>query len=81
MIGQCTVQEQSEAPLTARQQEVVLLRHECGASIEEIAAWLGISRRAVLYRLRNARRRMDGPDQPARSKGKSVAASQVLRNR
>jgi DNA-binding NarL/FixJ family response regulator len=78
MIGETMVPEQSDSPLTYRQQEVMLLRHECGASIEEIAVWLGITRRAVLYRLQNARRRLDLSDQPERGKGKTVAASQVL---
>jgi DNA-binding NarL/FixJ family response regulator len=68
----------SRLPLTARQQEVVTLRYECGASIREIAVWLRITRRAVLYRLGNARRRLNGRARPARGKGKTVAASQLL---
>jgi DNA-binding CsgD family transcriptional regulator len=43
--------------LTARQREVMRMRFDRGASIEQIADWLGITRRAVLYRLRNARNR------------------------
>jgi len=43
--------------LTEKQQEVLWLRYGRKASIDQIAAWLKISRRAVLSRLRNARRR------------------------
>jgi Sigma-70, region 4 len=46
--------------LTEKQQEVVWLRYDHQASIDQIAAWLHISRRAVLARLRNARRRTAG---------------------
>jgi hypothetical protein len=44
--------------LTPRQREVYRLRHESGATIEQIAGWLKISPRAVLYRLQCAERRM-----------------------
>lgn len=43
--------------LTEKQQEVLWLRYGHHASINQIADWLRISRRAVLSRLRNARRR------------------------
>ena len=43
--------------LTEKQQEVLWLRYGRKASIKQIAGWLNISRRAVLSRLRNARRR------------------------
>lgn len=43
--------------LTEKQQEALWLRYGHQASINQIAAWLHISRRAVLSRLRNARRR------------------------
>ena len=43
--------------MTEKQQEVLWLRYGRRAAINQIAAWLKISRRAVLYRLRNARRR------------------------
>jgi hypothetical protein len=43
--------------LTAKQQVVASLRYDRGATINDIAKWLNITRRAVLYRLRNARRR------------------------
>jgi predicted DNA-binding protein YlxM (UPF0122 family) len=43
--------------LTEKQQEVLWLRYGRRASINQIAAWLKISRRAVLSRLRNARLR------------------------
>jgi hypothetical protein len=43
--------------LTEKQQEVVWLRYGRRASIEQIARWLSITRRAVLARLGNARRR------------------------
>lgn len=43
--------------LTEKQQEVLWLRYGRRASIDQIARWLKISRRAVLSRLRNARRR------------------------
>lgn len=43
--------------LTEKQQEVLWLRYGRKASIDQIAAWLKISRRAVLSRLRNARKR------------------------
>jgi hypothetical protein len=43
--------------LTEKQQEVLWLRYGRRASIDQIATWLNISRRAVLARLRNARKR------------------------
>jgi predicted DNA-binding protein YlxM (UPF0122 family) len=43
--------------LTEKQQQVLWLRYGRRASINQIADWLHISRRAVLSRLRNARRR------------------------
>jgi predicted DNA-binding protein YlxM (UPF0122 family) len=43
--------------LTEKQQEVLWLRYDRRASINQIARWLKISRRAVLSRLRNARMR------------------------
>jgi len=43
--------------LTAKQQAVSSLRYDRGATIEQIASWLNITRRAVFYRLRNARLR------------------------
>jgi predicted DNA-binding protein YlxM (UPF0122 family) len=43
--------------LTEKQQEVLWLRYGRRASIDQIARWLKISRRAVLSRLRNAKRR------------------------
>jgi hypothetical protein len=43
--------------LTEKQQEVLWFRYGRRASINQIAVWLKISRRAVLSRLRNARRR------------------------
>ena len=49
--------------LTARQSEVLWLRDHRGAALDQIAAWLNISRRAVLYRLRNARIRAAPPGQ------------------
>jgi predicted DNA-binding protein YlxM (UPF0122 family) len=45
--------------LTEKQQEVLWLRYGRRAPINQIAAWLNISRRAVLSRLRNARRRAE----------------------
>jgi len=45
--------------LTEKQQEVLWLRYGRRASIEQIARWLKISRRSVLSRLRNARRRTE----------------------
>ena len=46
--------------LTEKQQEVLWLRFGRKASIDQIAHWLGITRRAVLSRLRNAKRRASG---------------------
>jgi hypothetical protein len=46
--------------LTEKQQEVLWLRFGRKASIDQIARWLGITRRAVLSRLRNAKRRARG---------------------
>lgn len=43
--------------LTEKQQEVLWMRYGQNATIEQIAIWLKISRRAVLARLHNARRR------------------------
>jgi DNA-binding transcriptional regulator LsrR (DeoR family) len=43
--------------LTEKQQEVLWLRYGRRASIDQIAGWLHITRRAVLARLRNARQR------------------------
>ena len=45
--------------LTEKQQEVVWLRYGRRATINQIAQWLKISRRAVLARLSNARRRTE----------------------
>ncbi len=45
--------------LTEKQQQVLWLRYGRRASIVQIAEWLHISRRAVLSRLRNARRRTE----------------------
>jgi predicted DNA-binding protein YlxM (UPF0122 family) len=45
--------------LTEKQQEVLWLRYGRRASIDQIAQWLKISRRAVLSRLRNARLRTE----------------------
>jgi predicted DNA-binding protein YlxM (UPF0122 family) len=42
--------------MTEKQQEVLRLRYQHHNSIDQIAQWLGISRRAVLYRLRNAQK-------------------------
>jgi DNA-binding CsgD family transcriptional regulator len=45
--------------LTKKQQQAAWLRYGRRASINQIALWLKISRRAVLARLRNARRRTE----------------------
>jgi hypothetical protein len=45
--------------LTEKQQEVLWMRYGRRASLNQIAKWLNISRRAVLTRLRNARRRTE----------------------
>lgn len=45
--------------LTEKQQEVLWLRYGRRASIDQIARWLNITRRAVLSRLRNARGRTE----------------------
>jgi hypothetical protein len=72
--------------LTEKQQEVLWLRYGRRASINQIAAWLNISRRAVLARLRNARRRaaQEGSAFPtvsirpvAEQKVRSYPASQI----
>lgn len=55
-------------PLTAKQQAVSSLRYDRGATIEQIALWLNITRRAVFYRLRNARLRGASLD-PSRTGG------------
>jgi DNA-directed RNA polymerase specialized sigma24 family protein len=70
----------TDTHLTSRQKEVLMLRFERGASIEQIAAWLGISRRAVLHRLRNARRRggvASSEGGTARQRVRLLAASQM----
>jgi DNA-binding CsgD family transcriptional regulator len=54
----------NSTPLTEKQQEVLWMRYDQKATIEQIAAWLKISRRAVLTRLRNARRRAASNGQP-----------------
>ena len=43
--------------LTEKQQEVLWLRYGKNASVDQVARWLNITRRAVLNRLRNAERR------------------------
>jgi len=54
------------------------LRYEHGATFGQIAAWLKISRRAVLYRIRNARRRLgELPRQSAISRQRTYNASQI----
>ncbi len=72
--------------LTEKQQEVLWLRYNHKASINQIATWLKISRRAVLARLRNARRRTGGtgPALPPQSvmpaieqRFRTYAASQI----
>ena len=75
--------------LTEKQQEVVWLRYGRRASINQIAQWLKISRRAVLARLRNARRRSEEVGvafanfraaMPARLKSRMYSASQMSGN-
>ncbi len=68
--------------LTDRQIEVLRLRHEHGATLDQIASWLRISRRAVLYRLQCARKRTRG-EEGLKPPGelKPVAAKQRFRTR
>jgi DNA-binding CsgD family transcriptional regulator len=71
--------------LTEKQQEVLWLRYGRKASIKQIAGWLNITRRAVLSRLRNARRRTraaglafpEGELTPAQLKARRYSASQI----
>ena len=65
--------------LTEKQQEVLWLRYGRRASIDQIATWLNISRRAVLARLRNARRRTAQAGQGFPEPGELPAAEQRLR--
>jgi len=65
--------------LTEKQQEVLWLRYGRRASINQIATWLNISRRAVLTRLRNARRRSTQDGQGLAEAGVLPAARQRLR--
>jgi DNA-binding CsgD family transcriptional regulator len=66
--------------LTARQREVYRLRHDYGASVDQIARWLKISPRAVFYRLQCANRRLgDGEfrfEEQAEA-GRTYSASQI----
>jgi predicted DNA-binding protein YlxM (UPF0122 family) len=55
----------SQPSLTTRQQQVVWLRYVNNASIDQIASWLRITRRAVFLRLRNARDRGVTPETAA----------------
>ena len=65
--------------LTEKQQEVLWLRYGRRASINQVAAWLKISRRAVFVRLRNARRRAAKAGQDFPEAGAWLAAEQRLR--
>lgn len=71
---------------TEKQQQVLWLRFIERKSINEIAALIGIQRRSVLARLRNARKRLkttgSDPDQPEefsaqREKRRMLSPSQV----
>jgi DNA-binding CsgD family transcriptional regulator len=73
--------------LTEKQQEVLWLRYGRKASLEEIALWLGITRRSVLTRLRNARRKVGnnlvafsdlGKLEEGAEKRRKYAISQIL---
>jgi predicted DNA-binding protein YlxM (UPF0122 family) len=75
--------------LTEKQQEVLWLRYGRRASIDQIARWLKVSRRAVLSRLRNARMRTQRaglafPDSKellaASKKSRLFSASQIATN-
>lgn len=76
-----TIPEVSSRPLTPRQQEVYRLRHEQGATIDQIAQWLKISRRAVFYRLQSAHRRAGRATQVCSDdqddRGRVYSASQI----
>lgn len=72
--------------LTERQQEAMWLRYGQKKSIDEIARSLGIGRRAVLTRLRNARSRLKPMEKQItaslsaaepRAKRRLFAASQI----
>ncbi|MGA3066074.1 MAG: sigma factor-like helix-turn-helix DNA-binding protein [Tepidisphaeraceae bacterium] len=67
--------------LTVRQQEVLAMRYDLGATIEQIAVWLTISPRAVSYRLRTAHRRLRGRTwadyAKAEKKGRTYSVSQI----
>jgi len=65
--------------LTEKQQEVLWLRYGRRASIDQIATWLNITRRAVLARLRNARRRTAQAGHGFPEPGVLLAAEQRLR--
>jgi biotin operon repressor len=65
--------------LTEKQQEVLWLRYGRRASIDQIATWLNISRRAVLARLRNARRRTSQDGHGLAEPGALLAAEHRLR--
>ena len=74
--------------LTNRQLQVLEMRYERDATLEQMARWLGISRRAVLYRLQNARKRaavtpdflktsLDWKQKAAPSRSRTYSSSQV----
>jgi DNA-binding NarL/FixJ family response regulator len=57
-MNESKTQAKTRAKLTPKQSTVLGMRLVYGATLEEMAAWLKISERAVLYRLANARRRV-----------------------
>jgi hypothetical protein len=65
-----------------RQQEVLRLRYDLGATIAQMAKWLTISQRAVSYRLQSARRRLRGRRwagaASTESRGRLYSASQIF---
>jgi hypothetical protein len=73
--------DKNSVDLTRHQREVIWMRCERGATIEEMAAWLNISPRAVLYRLQNARRKLIAAagGYPPPPLGKEMASRQFSR--
>jgi DNA-directed RNA polymerase specialized sigma24 family protein len=46
----------TDLPISKSQREILLLRYERGATIDQISEWLRINRRSVIFRLRRAER-------------------------
>jgi orotate phosphoribosyltransferase-like protein len=68
--------------MTIKQKDAAAIRLETGASVDQIATWLNISRRAVLYRLRRSRQKTAKPPAPESTmidmhRSRTYSASQI----